>query len=74
MELLCSHAEIGSQASLSRWCPMGVRVQVSLVALNYTLVAQLGERLFYTQGVRGSNPLGSTNYFLYGKFAELKIS
>lgn len=62
MELLCSHAEIGSQASLSRWCPMGVRVQVSLVALNYTLVAQLGERLFYTQGVRGSNPLGSTTY------------
>lgn len=21
LELLCSHAEIGSQASLSRWCP-----------------------------------------------------
>lgn len=41
---------------------MGMRVQVSLVVLNYTLVAQLGERLFYTQEVRGSNPLGSTTY------------
>ena len=45
---VCSHAEIGSQASLSRWCPMGVRVQVSLVALNYTLVAQLVQSAWFT--------------------------
>ena len=61
MELLCSHAEIGSQASLSRWCPMGVRVQVSLVALIYFHSSVGSERLPYKQGVIGSNPIGSTN-------------
>ena len=57
----CSHAEIGSQASLSRWCPMGVRVQVSLVALIYFHSSVGSERLPYKQGVIGSNPIGSTN-------------
>ena len=58
---VCSHAEIGSQASLSRWCPMGVRVQVSLVALIYFHSSVGSERLPYKQGVIGSNPIGSTN-------------
>lgn len=58
--LFCSHAEIGSQASLSRWCPMGVRVQVSLVALIYFHSSVGSEHVLYTHGVIGSNPIGST--------------